>query len=163
MKTKLTIIITILAFGLMFITTTLKTSAGIDSTLGCCNRALFDCIGCGDLDCAISRAECEIIGGEDFDSGLICFDGQTCETGLGPGCCVIEGDGCQDDTSFDACDTTLGGNAWFRAELCRDVPGCEEPIEPRNVPTLSGLALIALAGVLGFIGFMVIRRRKASA
>ena len=31
---------------------------------------------------------------------------------------------------------------------------------PSNVPTLSQLGLIALAGVLGIVGFMIIRRRK---
>ena len=34
---------------------------------------------------------------------------------------------------------------------------------PSNVPTLSQWGLIALAGVLGIIGFMVMRRRKATA
>jgi hypothetical protein len=38
-----------------------------------------------------------------------------------------------------------------------------EKVEPRNVPTLSEWGLIAMAGVLGIIGFMVIRRRKATA
>jgi hypothetical protein len=33
----------------------------------------------------------------------------------------------------------------------------------RNVPTLSEWGLIAMAGILGIIGFMVIRRKKASA
>lgn len=36
-------------------------------------------------------------------------------------------------------------------------------IEPRDVPTLSEWGLIAMAGVLGIIGFMVMRRRKAVA
>jgi len=35
--------------------------------------------------------------------------------------------------------------------------------EPTNVPTLSEWGLIALAGVLGIVGFMVIRRRKVTA
>jgi len=34
---------------------------------------------------------------------------------------------------------------------------------PRNVPTLSQWGLIAMAGVLGIIGFLVMRRRKATA
>ncbi|GJM14911.1 MAG: hypothetical protein DHS20C13_02380 [Thermodesulfobacteriota bacterium] len=36
-------------------------------------------------------------------------------------------------------------------------------IEPAQVPTLSEWGLISMAGVLGIIGFMVIRRRKATA
>jgi len=35
--------------------------------------------------------------------------------------------------------------------------------EVTNVPTLSEWGLIAMAGILGIVGFMVIRRRKASA
>ena len=34
---------------------------------------------------------------------------------------------------------------------------------PSNVPTLSQWGLIAMAGILGIVGFMVIRRRKVSA
>jgi len=33
----------------------------------------------------------------------------------------------------------------------------------RNVPTLSEWGLIAMAGILGLVGFMVMRRRKALA
>lgn len=36
-------------------------------------------------------------------------------------------------------------------------------VEPSNVPTLSEWGLIAMAGILGIVGFMVIRRRKAIA
>ena len=35
--------------------------------------------------------------------------------------------------------------------------------EPRNVPTISEWGLIALAGIIGIVGLMVIRRRKALA
>ncbi len=38
-----------------------------------------------------------------------------------------------------------------------------EPPPPTNVPTLSEWGLIAMAGILGIVGFMVIRRRKVSA
>jgi len=34
---------------------------------------------------------------------------------------------------------------------------------PSNVPTLSEWGLIAMAGILGIVGFMVIRRRKVTA
>ena len=34
---------------------------------------------------------------------------------------------------------------------------------PSNVPTLSKWGLIAMAGILGIVGFMVIRRRKVTA
>jgi len=35
--------------------------------------------------------------------------------------------------------------------------------EPRTVPTLSEWGLIAMAGILGLVGFMVLRRRKVTA
>jgi len=37
------------------------------------------------------------------------------------------------------------------------------PIIITDVPTLSKWGLIALAGILGIVGFMVIRRRRATA
>jgi len=37
------------------------------------------------------------------------------------------------------------------------------PPPPRNVPTLSEWGLITMAGILGIVGFMVIRRRKVTA
>ena len=45
---------------------------------------------------------------------------------------------------------------------------CEELINnlqtvQRNVPTLSEWGLIAMAGLLGIVGFMIIRRRNVAA
>jgi len=37
------------------------------------------------------------------------------------------------------------------------------PPPPAQVPTLSEWGLIAMAGILGIVGFMVIRRRKVTA
>jgi hypothetical protein len=34
---------------------------------------------------------------------------------------------------------------------------------PTNVPTLSEWGLVAMAGILGIVGFMIIRRKKATA
>ncbi len=36
-------------------------------------------------------------------------------------------------------------------------------VMPIRVPTLSEWGLIAMAGILGIVGFMVMRRRKVSA
>ncbi len=48
-----------------------------------------------------------------------------------------------------------------------DLPDCFDGIifraEAANVPTLSEWGLIAMAGILGIIGFMVMRRRKVTA
>ncbi len=47
-----------------------------------------------------------------------------------------------------------------------DLPDCTDGIvfyiQPTNVPTLSQWGLIAVAAVLGIVGFMVIRRRKVT-
>jgi hypothetical protein len=36
-------------------------------------------------------------------------------------------------------------------------------LDASDVPTLSQLGLIAMAGILGIVGFIVMRRRKATA
>jgi len=59
----------------------------------------------------------------------------------------------------------LGGFAGNQGEGHLEITPQEncESIVSRNVPTLSEWGLIAMAGVLGIVGFMVIRRRKATA
>ena len=60
-----------------------------------------------------------------------------------------------DNTSFDG---------FFEGESCNSETGVCSGINKINeVPTLSEWGLIAMAGVLGIIGFMVVRRRKAVA
>jgi hypothetical protein len=59
----------------------------------------------------------------------------------------------------------LYGEIWVPSDdgSCSDVPQCEPPPPPppSAVPTLSQWGLIAMAGILGIVGFiMVIRRRK---
>ncbi len=87
------------------------------------------------------------------------------------GCCQYEGIGPQ--TGEDICfDINPGlicpviGNAveagFSEIQSCNMGTGlCE--FAPRNVPTLSECGLIAMAGVLGIIGFMILRRKKATA
>ncbi|MCH7519997.1 MAG: IPTL-CTERM sorting domain-containing protein [Candidatus Dadabacteria bacterium] len=50
-------------------------------------------------------------------------------------------------------------------EVCNESTGlCEEPPPVvSSVPTLSEWGLIAMAVVLGIVGFMVMRRRKVTA
>ncbi len=43
------------------------------------------------------------------------------------------------------------------------VATCLDPMTARNIPTLSEWGLIAMAGVLGIIGLLALRRRKATA
>lgn len=44
-----------------------------------------------------------------------------------------------------------------------DIGAYEFQLEPRNIPTISEWGLIAMAGILGIVGFMVMRRRRAVA
>jgi len=47
---------------------------------------------------------------------------------------------------------------------CTDEPLCQvPPIVKTPIPTISEWGLIAMAGILGIVGFMVIRRRKVTA
>lgn len=86
-----------------------------------------------------------------------------------PGCCQVLSDGefqCNNTDSFCIVvrdDLFLG---FFEGSDCNEMTGlCEgfDPSDIRDVPTLSEWGLIAMAGVLGVIGFMVIRRKRATA
>ncbi len=53
---------------------------------------------------------------------------------------------------------------FFEGESCNEQTGLCSGFQPvSNVPTLSEWGLIAMAGVLGIVGFMVMRRRKVTA
>jgi len=47
--------------------------------------------------------------------------------------------------------------------FCNDNGQCIQPAINTPIPTLSEWGLLAMAGVLGIVGFIVIRRRKVSA
>ncbi len=82
----------------------------------------------------------------------------------GPSCCQFD-DGCMDIVQPPP------GVPGMTCSVQNIVPGaiCEESagqciVTSRNVPTLSEWGLIAMAGALGLIGFiMVIRKRRATA
>ncbi len=71
--------------------------------------------------------------------------------------CAILFEGDQDNCSNSGGEVELSADCDHDSGLC-----IMEPVS-RNVPTLSEWGLIATAGILGFIGFMVIRRRKVTA
>lgn len=82
------------------------------------------------------------------------------------GCCQFV-DSCQ-NLSQDACIADPTSMEFFINEECStDSRFCPSFVlgEPdvSNVPTLSQWGLIAMAGVLGIIGFMVVRRKRADA
>ncbi len=73
------------------------------------------------------------------------------------GCCQLDGE-CAGPEDGIRC---LEQN-FFPDEICHEATGqCIQPAS--DVPTLSEWGLMAMAGILGIIGFMVIRRRKATA
>lgn len=83
------------------------------------------------------------------------------------GCCEyssgLNGDFCESIDFIERCPLVKVGmlEDFFPGESCNEQTGlCIDPT--RSVPTLSEWGLIATAGILGVIGFMVIRRRKAT-
>jgi len=136
--------------------------------LGCCIDDGLNCIGCGlqedSLDCAITQNNCPL-GGTDFETGEVCLtipggDDRCDVDNSGLGCCVLSEDNCEEGQTIGACNGD--GIAWFRGVECSEVPQCQVDVASA-VPTLSEWGLIAMAGILGIVGFMVIRRRKVPA
>ena len=90
---------------------------------------------------------------------------------INPGCCQIE----NSETGAFSCENVIDGCGatappfdiigLFEGESCNEQTGLCSGFtpEPNPVPTLSEWGLIAMAGVFGLVGFMVIRRRKAAA
>ena len=69
---------------------------------------------------------------------------------------------CTQETDIEVCNKE--GGDFFPDGLCNLQTGmCTEVQPTRNVPTLSEWGLITMAAILGVVGFMVIRRRKAAA
>ena len=80
------------------------------------------------------------------------------------GCCISE-PGCIEFSPDDGLILCVGGSL-ISGGVCTQLgPGgqCVEPPAPAAVPTLSEWGLLAMAGILGIVGFMVMRRRKVTA
>lgn len=74
------------------------------------------------------------------------------------GCCQFETQ-CG-DTLAVTCITNFG--TFFPDDTCNQTTNmCQG--EVTDVPTISEWGLIAMAGILGIVGFMVIRRKQATA
>ncbi len=79
---------------------------------------------------------------------------------IGFGCCQFA-DAC-DVSGMDQCLSDPGNEGFFPDGRCNTRTGlCSAAT--RDIPTLSEWGLIAMAGVLGIVGFMIIRRKKAAA
>ena len=87
------------------------------------------------------------------------------------GCCQYIGTGlenqgqdlCENLVGFFSCPRLLDANfVGFAAnQTCNETSGrCEVA---RNVPTLSEYGLIVMAVVMGFLGYILLRRKKATA
>lgn len=96
-------------------------------------------------------------------------------TGIPPidfvGCCQYYNSdtnefNCAETPSLNGCPMPIGDNpneflGFLIDSSCNNETDlCSGFVVERDVPTLSEWGLIAMAGVLGIIGFMVIRRRK---
>ena len=167
MKSKLTLVLTLIIFAFLFLSLSETAYAGASiGTLWCC-MGDSGCIGCGEQEiCAISSDECPDQTGTEFYAGELCIttNEDECKTPDGGelGCCVVADDVCIEATTVAGCNQ-VQGISWFAGVPCFDVPQCQEDQVDTAVPTLSEWGLIAMASVLGIVGFMVIRRRQVSA
>lgn len=162
MNTKLSVstVIVLLTFGMMFYISIEKANAGFGIPPVCCiNPDTNTCVGC-ESGCSTLPDYCNENGGMSADEFAICVDGglgsATCAASSpdATGCCVLE-DGCRDNLDEEDCLSNSSGQVWLIEQSCAAQPACE-----RNVPALSQWGLIAMAGLLGIIGFIVIRRRQ---
>ncbi|MGB2691233.1 MAG: IPTL-CTERM sorting domain-containing protein [Thermodesulfobacteriota bacterium] len=131
---------------------------------GCCiNEATDSCLGCIGGGCATQEEFCADNGGTVAGEG-ICFEGGAgafCANTISElGCCVIEPGECVQNTTARGCFDAEHGIAWNPGNGCAQVTEC---IPERDVPTLNEWGLIAMAGILGIVGFMVMRRKKVDA
>ncbi len=128
----------------------------------CC--IAHDGAGCDDLTCE------ETVCGNNF----FCCDGfwatacadqansvcAVCQAQPNEGCCTGLGefpDACSILTEQEC--TNSGGTYQGDGTNCNSFNQCFT----RPIPTMSEWGLIAMAGILGFVGFMVMRRRKVTA
>ena len=130
---------------------------------GCCiNEATDSCLGCPIGGCATQEEFCLDNGGTVAGEG-ICLDspiGAICEFADSEvGCCVIEPGNCSDDEGSRNCFDSENGIFWHPGTSCEVVREC---IAAEDVPTLNEWGLIAMAGALGLVAFMIMRRRKVT-
>jgi len=91
----------------------------------------------------------------------------------GSDCCFVhEGLACDDEACSNTvcdmddfcCDVNWDSKCVSAAdEFCEVCGGTPPPPSVTDIPTMSEWGLIAMAGILGIVGFMVIRRRKITA
>ena len=77
-------------------------------------------------------------------------------------CCQNAPNTCNDNSGNGGGVVCNAAENVFPGEFCDESNGLCTSFT-KDVPTLSEWGLITMAGLLGFIGYMVIRRRKATA
>ena len=166
MKNRISLFIaTFLIIGFFFLALPIESHSGLGTMPGCCiNTNSNSCVGC-ESGCSTTPEFCADNGGTDF------LDGEFCVTG-GPGalcsvfppsvtgCCIRTSGVCDDDATFNDCFDN-GGDAWDVNQVCSELPECS--IQVSDVPSINQWGLIAMAGILGILGFIfVIRRSKVT-
>lgn len=134
--------------------------------LGCClspPNGTTHCIGCDGLDCATNFSQCQ--SPNSFTGLSYCADdggGAECvSASILTGCCVDSEGACLDQgLNITECAIDNEGLAWYPETSCLEVPECQNGQITSTIPTLSEWALIAVAGILGIVGYLVIRRRR---
>ena len=158
--------ISFLLFGFLFLA---SPQSSYSQGLGCCINPSggSSCPGCEGLACAGLESDCEALQFM-FTPGSYCIEGG-CSDDVGFGCCVIAQGNCTQVVSQESCDVVEDGVGYFFGADCSQVPACSDPSPgpgaepPSSVPTLSQWSLIALSGILGVIGFIVVLRRRETA
>lgn len=164
-------IIAFLVLGFFFVTMPENGISGMAFDLGCCRTESApplepggECIACEGFNCYTSESFCASEGGF-YTDGFICSeqdDSRCLATVVQDGCCVTEQGICVDDqTALECSNNIAGGEIWVSAQSCSSVPQCGG--STANVPTLSEWGLIAMAGILGLVGFFLLVRRKVAA
>jgi hypothetical protein len=80
-------------------------------------------------------------------------------TPIGQACCQFPG-GC---FNFDDDPILCDGQVIENATCNEDAGVCVSPSVANPIPTLSEWGLIAMAGVLGIAGYLIVRRRRVNA
>jgi len=160
-------IATFLIIGSFFLALPEKGYSGFDPlVLGCCRPDSMDsCIGC-ESGCAITAMACGADIDVPFTPGNYCEavdGGAECNLARDDGCCVTLQGECRDETISSCQSDQNVNNKWFSSS-CAEVPECPAaPVAPASIPTFNQWGLLAMASILGIVGFMVIRRRKVTA
>lgn len=162
MKTITRIIPVFLVVGFIFI---FSPEVGNSSQLHGCCMVESECVGCDEGICGTSALYCEEAGSTVGDGACVNSPaGDFCDfTTIWDdfdGCCLIETNNCLEEISYRDCidfqDPAIEGQIWFPEQSCNRVPQCTV----RNVPALGEWGLIAIAGILGILAFIGIRRKK---